>query len=736
MAVEKETAAAETVVKGVVKRVTFRNPENGYAVIQLSVADKEEQITVVGTCLEAGVGANLLVRGNFIEHPKFGRQLTASSITETAPDSEEGIERYLGSGLIKGIGPGTAKRIVEKFGTEAMQIILREPEKVAKVKGVGKAKAQLLSQAIADQEAVREVMRFLVEHNISPKLAAKIYDRYKNKSVEILSRDPYLLAREMRGVGFATADSIARNLGLKEDAPQRLKAGLYYALEQAGDDGHCFLPLEQLLQKSRSLLGLSDEIPLDESLEQLLEEQFLVRDEDNIYLRHLYRAEEFVADFVAGRVEPVKDPILSEPEVDECLDRAQKALGIEFSHEQRHAVHQAVKYRLLVITGGPGCGKTTIIRALTSVFHQAERRLLLAAPTGRASQRMAQVCNIQASTIHRMLRYDPMNGGFLHGINDPLIADAVIIDEASMIDIMLGKDLFSAIPRDAVIILVGDKDQLPSVGPGRLFGDIMAVPEVQTISLSRLFRRGEESEITTIAHEINAGLPPSIPTPDGATKSDAYFINKSDPEEAASLIESLVSNQIPKKFGIDPVDITVLTPTNRGPLGTLILNQRLQEKLNPKANLIPEQILDFGDIQFRVGDRVCQRVNNYNIDDAGVFNGDLGIIYSIDPKERSLVVEMWDGRLITYERGEIGQLALAYAVTVHRSQGSEVPCVVLAVHDSHFALLERQLVYTGITRAKKLLVVVGSKRALLIASKRTSTRRRLSKLKDKISARL
>ncbi|MBN8550046.1 MAG: AAA family ATPase, partial [Deltaproteobacteria bacterium] len=452
----------ECVVQGVVRRVTFRNPDNGYSVIQLTVADQLEQLTVVGNCLDATVGAHLIVRGVFNDHPKFGKQLTARSITPTAPSTPEGIEKYLSSGLISGIGEKTAARLVQAFGKDTLNVIYTDQKRLAKVPGVGKKKAQVIFDAMAEQKDVRAIMQFLLEHNISPRLATKIRERYKTQAVEILSRDPYLLARDMRGVGFLTADAIAMNLGLKPESDQRLRAGIYYALEKASEDGHSLLTEQALAQRARALLSLPDEHDLTPQLESLIEDEYLVRRGENIYLKHLYRAEEFVAQFVTDRLAP-SPPLLPDSTVERSLSQAEKDLGISFSDEQRRAVFDAMRHRLMIITGGPGCGKTTIIRALASVFTQAQKRLFLCAPTGRAAQRMAQVTDLPASTIHRMLKFDPVRGGFMFGARDPLPADAVIVDEASMIDLMLAKDLFSAIPQNATLVLVGDRDQLPSV---------------------------------------------------------------------------------------------------------------------------------------------------------------------------------------------------------------------------------------------------------------------------------
>lgn len=723
----------EEIVRGTIERITYKNPDNGYAVIQVTVADKRECLTVVGTLFEPSVGADVVVRGNYITHPKFGRQIQASSITKTVPTSQEGFEKYLSSGVIKGIGQKIAGKIVGHLGDRALEVIHRDPQALAKVPGLSKAKAQLIHETFASQENMGMVMQFLIEHKVSPRLSAKIYEKYRNKSVEVLSNDPYILSRTMKGVGFATADGIAMNLGLKMDSPQRLKAGLYYALEKASEDGHCFLTADELSRKARQLLSIDDELSLEEHLDSLIDEGYIINDGGNYYLKILYTAEEFVASFVGARLEPRESPILSEEDVRKVLAQASAELNVTFSPEQEHAVTLANNHRILLITGGPGCGKTTLIRALSIFFKKANFSLVLAAPTGRAAQRMTQVTSQTASTIHRLLKYDPGTTAFVHGLNQPLLADAVIIDEASMLDIVLAKDLFSAIGPDTALILVGDKDQLPSVGPGRVFAELLSAKEVKSISLTQIFRRAEESSINTIAHLINSGIDPNIPEPDGQVKSDAYFIPRKTAEETALLLEKLVADQIPKKFGFHTHEISILTPSNRGPLGTLALNALLQQRLNPSGALDAEQELTVNNQIFRVGDRVCQRVNNYNIDTHGVFNGDTGIIQFIDRANQTVQVELWDGRLITYENQEIHQLALAYSLTVHRAQGSESPCVVFVLDNAHYTLLERQLLYTAVTRAKKLLIITGTRSALAIAVKKASSTKRNTALRKKIA---
>ena len=733
--------SADKVLRGVVKRVTYRNPENDYSVVRLAVEDEHEEVTVTGSHLGLSAGANVILRGEFERHPKFGLQFHAKSAEHVQPRSEEGMRRYLSGGFIKGIGEKTAGRIVRHFGEKSFEILHREPERLSEVPGIGRRKARQIQEAFALRRERMEIDSFFAEHNVSVRLAEKVYQKFGAATVETVKRNPYVLAYEIRGVGFLTADSLALKLGMPLDAPARLQAGLYYALEKAKEDGHCFLRREDLNTRTAKLLGLAHAPELDPHIAALSEEDYVRVSDGAVYLRSLFEAEQFVARFVAGRSERRPKGVLPEALLTQATAEAEAALGVQLSIEQREAVRCAAEYPLVAITGGPGCGKTTVIRALTTVFQRAGKVTALAAPTGKAAQKMAQVCGAPASTIHRLLGFDPVTNGFRYGpacplhIGDdpPRQVDVLIIDEASMIDIQLARDLCSAIPRQATLILIGDKDQLPSVGPGRVFGDLLASRALKTVVLSRLFRRGEESLITTLAHTINAGITPDIPTPDGRI-TDAYFIERQDTQEAALMIERLAAELIPQKRGIAPHDITILTPSNLGPLGSVELNRRLQDRMNPR---VPgSAVLAIGQREFRVRDRVCQRVNNYRIDRYGVFNGDTGTVYEVNPADRSIIVELWDGRLIHYPEAVLDQLSLAYALTVHRSQGSELPCVVLALHDAHYILLERQLLYTAVTRAKQLLFVVGTQRALKIAAQRTQTLRRCTLLHERIESAL
>lgn len=724
-------------IRGVVQRVTFHNPENGYSILQVQSGRAKDRVTVVGTLTSAHVGQEIVAQGIFVEHPKYGRQLQARTITPTVPSTQEGIERYLASGLIPGIGPKTARRLIDHFGSDTLHILEHHPHRLTGVPGIGEHRMKTISAALLEKNEMREIIQFLVEHNLSPSLAARIYDQYPENAIEVLHTDPYSLARHMKGIGFATADNIALNLGFSLESPQRIRAGIYSILEKAKDDGHCYLPLPTLLERAGSLVNAENYDILEEQLQELITEKSLEVEGTAVYLSYIRKAERFVARFVAERcIDTQPLSAHARARVDSLLNEIEQIEKIDFSAEQREAVLLACTSGILLVTGGPGCGKTTILHAMVRVLTELGRHVALAAPTGRAAQRMAQASMVAAKTIHRLLRYDRRRQTFFYGPDEPLEVDgkpvgAVIIDEASMMDISLARDLFSAIPLGANLVLIGDKDQLPSVGPGRVFADLLQSEGVPSIRLTKLYRRKSDSRINEVAHQVNAGIPPAIPHPDDGTKSDAYFLPRRDTEELAALIEELVGERIPSSFGIDRKDIMVLTPTNRGPLGAERLNELLQNRLNPNITN-PSCTLSTAAGVFALGDRVCQRVNNYQIDEVGVFNGDLGTIIGVDKNSYEIHVELWDGRLIRYTRSDVPQLSLAYAMTVHRSQGSEVPCVVLALHDSQYALLERQLTYTAITRAKELLVIVGSKKALQIASRRQRATKRCSMLDQRI----
>ena len=747
-----------SLIRGTVSAVTFYNQDNGFCVIKVDCAtdnkdnvfyaDKKQTVCVVGESPQKLVpGLSVVVRGVWQTHAKFGKQFKAYTITPVKPTDVESIINYLASGIVKGLGPVLAQKIVDHFGQETLDILDSTPHRLTEVAGIGKKKSKTLIQAWGEQKDFREVSLFLQNHGISPTMAQRIYKVYGNRTIEKIQENPYMLARDIWGIGFLTADNIASALGIETDSPFRIRAGLAFSLSKGAEDGHVYLSQNVLMAKTVNLLKLNCEEKIKAELDKAaLEGDVVISDEDSVYLPMMYRTEGQLAETIATFVtNNTPDIAIQQRYVQEVLDSASLADGakedggdikiINLSAEQQEAVRLIAEKSLTVITGGPGCGKTTVIKTITKLFKQSGLNFKLAAPTGKASQRMSEVCGMEASTIHRLLKYDPIKKKFLYDRDTKLPIDALIIDESSMIDISLANSLFQAIPGGARVVIVGDADQLPSVGAGLFLSDLLSISQVQRVKLTRLFRRSEESSITLIAHEINNSEIPNIAQPDGRTKSDSYFLPCDDPTEAVKLIENLVVNQIPKKFGFAPKDITVLSPMNQGELGIIALNKVLQERLVPVDDKTPRVKVGTKAeaLEFRLGDRVIQRVNNYQITEHGVFNGDLGEIEGIDPVKEAVYVKLWDGRVVEYSHEVLPQLDLAYALTVHRSQGSEMPVVVLVLHDSHSILLERQLIYTAVTRAKKLLIIVGTRRALILAVKKTRSRRRFSGLVKRVS---
>jgi exodeoxyribonuclease V alpha subunit len=747
---ESSSVAAEDeeLFRARVLRISYRNDESGFGVLRVEAESgtagfsPSAPLTVVGLIPEnLRGGAHIIARGAWQTHPKFGKQFKARSLSETEPTGKEAIERYLASGAVKGFGAVLAERVVQAFGEQTLEIIDRSPQRLLEVPGIGEKKLAEIREAWEQKRNVREVLLFFQNHNISLGLAQRVYARYGDRSVEVVQKNPYILARDVWGIGFQTADHIASALGISPTSAERIVAGILFTLKRGADDGNCYLGESFLLQKSAALLEIADEELLRRGLRQAVESEQVIQEAERYYLPPLHSAESQAADYLARRInslerlsttissEMVHDCILNSTAVPLSGAEASVSKFLQLSQQQQEAIHLAAGKSLLVITGGPGCGKTTVVRTITRLFQRAGLQVALAAPTGRAAQRLAEVCGLKASTIHRLLKFDPIQRTFTHTSDNPLSVDALIVDESSMIDIALAASLLSAVPAATRLIFVGDADQLPSVGPGLFLADLLNIPHVPRVRLSTLFRRADESLITRIAHDINAAQVPEIPEPDGITHSDAYFLRAQDPAEAAGLVEKLVADQIPKRFGLRGSDVTVLTPMNQGELGVLALNERLQAQLVPPAEGVPR--LKVGNIEFRLGDRVCQRVNNYQIIDSGVFNGDQGTVIGIDAENRALIVQLWDGREVTYPGDSLYQLDLAYALTIHRSQGSEVPAVVLVLHESHSILLERQLLYTAVTRAKKLLILVGTRKALALAVKKSRSKRRATTLTER-----
>ncbi|MBL7662802.1 ATP-dependent RecD-like DNA helicase [bacterium] len=726
---DKATDAQQS-IRGIVERVTYFSADTGYHVLKVSLDFPIKEIAVVGYNTKSITpGVHILAHGSWIEHPKFGKQFKASSIVDTPPPTKEGLIRYLGAGQLKGIGPVLAERIVDHFGTEALNIIESNPQRLAEVPGIGRRKAEELVSEWESKRSQRESLLFFTSFNIPIGTANRIIKHFKANAIKIVKENPYQLVSTVWGIGFKTADRIAQLIGIDPSAAIRLRAGLAYTLKRASEEGHLFLTQEILLAKAQSVLGFNDAEILSQELENCVSYGEVIRDYGRLYLPQLHTAEKGVSEFFESRLK--RNFSLEKTIPTDQVNSIVAQSSFSLSEDQHRALQLVANQSAVLITGGPGCGKTTVVKTIVELFKRARISFKLAAPTGRAAQRLAEVCEEEASTVHRLLKYDPFTNSFVHNQHHQLPCEALIIDECSMVDIPLAANLLAAVSDNTRLILVGDADQLPSVGPGLFFADLLSVPAIPQVRLSRLFRRSAESEITEIAHSINNAVIPNIQLlTNRPTATDSFFVAATGPEHGSEIVTKLISSFIPEKFNFSPQDISVLTPTNQGPLGVIALNQTLQAALNPKQHGGPT--VRVGNIEYRVGDRVCQRANNYDLGDSGVFNGDQGYITAIDPKAESIDVKLWDGRLITYPAEHLSELDLAYAITIHRSQGSEMPVVVMTLHDSHAILLERQLIYTGITRAKRLLIIVGTKRALAMAIKRERSKKRMTLLPERI----
>jgi len=720
------------IIQGSVERITFANEENGYTVIKVKVPGRREAVSVVGNFVSVIPGEVLRMEGSWGLHARFGEQFKVDRYETAVPDSVQGIGKYLGSGLIKGIGPIMAKRIVSRFGTATLEVIDNNPERLLEVDGIGTYRLDQIRKAWEDQKDIRALMIFLRGHGVSAAFAARIFKHYGKASLEVVQENPYRLAMDVSGIGFLTADQIAQRLGIPMDSPLRAEGGITYVLHQATEEGHVCVPQEWLLEQCQKLL----EIPrttLELALARLVAEQRLVKeklpseasatfgDAEAVYLRGYHIAETQAAKrlLYLGAFLPLQTKL--DPE--KAISWLRQKLPFKLAPLQEQAVRQALVDKILIITGGPGTGKTTLIRAVQAVFRQMDARICLAAPTGRAAKRLSEATRYPASTLHRLLEYSPHLGGFQRDEHRPLPADLVIVDEASMLDILLMHHLLKAVPSHATLVLVGDVDQLPSVGPGNVLLDTISSKKFPTVRLTEIFRQAQQSQIVINAHLVREGKLPRLRT-DPESPSDFYFIEKEEPEEVLQIILKLCTDRIPARFGFDPVeDIQVLTPMNRGIIGTQRLNVALQNALNPGS-----ESLERGGIVYRLHDKVMQIRNNYDKD---VFNGDLGRIRRIDSESQEVGVEV-DGRLVTYDFSELDELVLAYAVTVHKAQGSEYPALILPLLTQHYVMLQRNLLYTAMTRARKLAVIVGSKKALAIAVRNNQIRKRYTLLGERL----
>ena len=702
----------------VVERITFQSPETGYTVLKARVKDYTELVAVVGNLLDANVGSVLLVEGSWKVDSRYGRQFMAESWEETMPATVYGIEKYLGSGLIKGVGPKFAQRIVRMFGTETIAVIEDDIDRLRQVEGIGSKRISMIKESWQKQKEVKNIMLFLQSNGVSTAYAAKIYKEYGNAAIDKVKENPFRLADDIWGIGFRTADTIAAKLGFGKDSFVRLRSGILYTLSALADEGHVYAERDQLADKAVELLE-ADIANVQMTLDNMLQAEELIFEEDAIFLPAFNYAEKGTAHKLIQLAEDVSgfDSLRPESQVD--VAALEKMLGIQYDEVQAQAVQEAARSKVMVLTGGPGTGKTTTVQGIIAAYGQMGLRILLAAPTGRAAKRMSEATGLPAKTIHRLLECKPPDG-YQRNEDNPLEGDVLIVDECSMIDIILMNSLLKALPRNMRLVLVGDIDQLPSVGAGNVLRDIIDSGRFPVIRLTRIFRQAQQSRIITNAHRINQGEFPDI---SNGRNTDFFFINSEEPEAAVQEIVALVSSKLPRYYGVKPSEVQVLTPMQRGVLGGTNLNQTLQAALNPEG-----EGLRRGGFIFRLYDKVMQVKNNY---DKEVFNGDIGRITAVDLQERTLQV-MFDGRVIEYDVSELDELVHAYATTIHKAQGSEYPIVVMPILMTHFVMLQRNLLYTGITRAKKVLVLIGSKKALAYAVHNVTVSQRNTKLKERL----
>ena len=727
----KQTAASVSsspteTLSGLVERVTYHNADNGFCVLRVKARGQRDLVTVVGHAAAISAGEFISAAGWWTTDREHGVQFKAASVTTTQPTTLEGIERYLGSGMIRGIGPVYARKLVQGFGEAVFDLIEQEPDRLREVTGIGAKRAARIVAGWADQKAIREIMLFLHAHGVGTSRSVRIYKTYGQDAVALITENPYRLARDIRGIGFRTADQVASRLGIERTAMIRVRAGLSFGLAEATGNGHCGLPVADLTRITSELIEVEPGL-IGTALGLELAAGALVADtvdgEPCVFLAGLYRSEQAIAERLRRLAEgrppwPVIDAARAIPWVE-------ARTGLALAPSQAEALRLAVAAKVLVITGGPGVGKTTLVNSILQVLGAKGAAVALCAPTGRAAKRLTESTGLDARTIHRLLEADPKTEGFKRGEEHPLACDLLVVDEASMVDVPLMRSLLHALPDRAALLLVGDVDQLPSVGPGQVLADVIGAETVPVIRLTQVFRQAAQSRIITSAHRINAGAMPELTAPEG---SDFYFVEADAPEDAARRLLAVVSARAPARFGLDPVrDVQVLCPMNRGSLGARALNVELQRVLNPPGALRVER---FG-WTFGPGDKVMQVANSYERD---VFNGDLGIVASIDPEEDVLTVR-FEGRAVEYGFGELDELVLAYATTIHKAQGSEYPAVVIPLSTQHYAMLARNLLYTGVTRGKRLVVLVGSRRALAMAVRNGGARRRWSKLGEWLSDR-
>ncbi|WP_406402266.1 ATP-dependent RecD-like DNA helicase [Streptomyces sp. NBC_00879] len=728
------------VLEGVLERITYANEENGYTVARVDTGrGAGDLLTVVGSLLGAQPGESLRMEGRWGSHPQYGKQFTVENYTTVLPATIQGIRRYLGSGLIKGIGPKIAERIVDHFGVDTLDIIEQEPKKLIEVPGLGPKRTKLIGAAWEEQKAIKEVMIFLQGVGVSTSIAVRIYKKYEDASISVVKNQPYRLAADVWGIGFLTADRIAQAVGIPHDSPERVKAGLQYALSQSTDQGHCFLPEEQLIADAVKLLQVDTGLVIECLAELAGDEEGVVREQvpaphggealTAVYLVPFHRAEISLAAQLNRLLRTAEDrmPAFQDVGWDKALAWLAERTGAELATEQEQAVRLALTSKVAVLTGGPGCGKSFTVRSIVELARAKKAKVVLAAPTGRAAKRLAELTGAEASTVHRLLELKP-GGDAAYDRDRPLDADLVVVDEASMLDLLLANKLVKAVAPGAHLLLVGDVDQLPSVGAGEVLRDLLADGgPVPSVRLTRIFRQAQQSGVVTNAHRINSGVQPIT-----SGLSDFFLFVEEETEDAGRVTVDVAARRIPAKFGLDPRrDVQVLAPMHRGPAGAGTLNGLLQQAITPARPDLPEK--RFGGRVFRVGDKVTQIRNNYEKGKNGVFNGTVGVVTSLQLDDQRLTVLTDEEEEVPYDFDELDELAHAYAVTIHRSQGSEYPAVVIPVTTGAWMMLQRNLLYTAVTRARKLVVLVGSRKAIGQAVRTVSAGRRFTALDHRLT---
>ncbi|WP_032112544.1 ATP-dependent RecD-like DNA helicase [Candidatus Paracaedibacter symbiosus] len=713
-------------LQGIIEKVTYHNPDNGFCVLRVKVKGQRDLVTVVGSSPVITAGEWIQTTGSWFQDKVHGLQFKTILLKTTPPNTLDGILKYLGSGMIKGVGPVYAKNLVNAFGEEVFDIIEQNPERLSEVPGIGPHRRHKIITGWADQKAIRTIMLFLHSYGVSTTRAVRIYKTYGNAAVQIIKGNPYQLARDIRGIGFIIADTIAMQIGIAQDSLIRARAGLNHTLATAMDEGHCCLPVPNLLESAQTLLEINGDI-LETALDLELQEgtliQDFIRDTSCVFLSGLYQAEKGIAEKL-HKLQSTPAPWLN-IDIPNVISWVEEKNSITLSQSQKQALNKALTHKVTIVTGGPGVGKTTLLRSILQILHAQKMELALCAPTGRAAKRMTEATGFEAKTIHRLLNIIPETGFFAHNNNTPLVCDVVVIDEVSMVDVSLMNALLKAIPDQAALILVGDQDQLPSVGPGQILADLIASGAIPFIHLAETFRQAASSKIISVAQSINKGVIP--PLKGYGADSDFFFIECEEPEKALTTIVELVQRRLPSKLGYSPLnDIQVLCPMTRGMVGTRSLNIELQKALNPPSE---KSLQKFGS-WYSVGDKVMQIENNYQKE---VYNGDIGIIQQINEEGGEVLID-FEGKKVAYDMHELDEIILAYAMTIHKSQGSEYPVVIIPLLTQHYPMLKKNLVYTGITRGKKLVILVGQKKALAISVNNKNVQKRWSMLEGHLKA--